>query len=217
MNIHNISEENSVLNHFLSQIREVTIQKDSMRFRRNMERIGEIMAYEISKKLTYSENTITTPLGIKNTTKITEEVVLCSILRAGLTLHQGFLNYFDAAENGFISAYRNHYNSDENFDILVEYQAVPNMNDKTLILVDPMLATGQSLVVVLNKLLATHQPKEIHIAVVIAVTEGIKYATENLPKNCHLWVASLDEKLNEKNYIVPGLGDAGDLAYGTKL
>ncbi len=217
MNIHYISEENSVLNHFLSQIREVTIQKDSMRFRRNMERIGEIMAYEISKKLTYSENTITTPLGIKNTTKITEEVVLCSILRAGLTLHQGFLNYFDAAENGFISAYRNHYNSDENFDILVEYQAVPNMNDKTLILVDPMLATGQSLVVVLNKLLATHQPKEIHIAVVIAATEGIKYATENLPKNCHLWVASLDEKLNEKNYIVPGLGDAGDLAYGTKL
>ena len=217
MNIHNISEENSVLNHFLSQIREVTIQKDSMRFRRNMERIGEIMAYEISKKLTYKTISITTPLGLKNTTEIAEEIVLCSILRAGLTLHQGFLNYFDAAENGFISAYRNHYNSDENFDILVEYQAVPNMNDKTLILVDPMLATGQSLVVVLNKLLATHQPKEIHIAVVIAATEGIKYATENLPKNCHLWVASLDEKLNEKNYIVPGLGDAGDLAYGTKL
>ena len=187
MQIHNLSESNSVLNHFLSQIREVTIQKDSMRFRRNMERIGEIMAYEISKKLTYSENTITTPLGIKNTTKITEEVVLCSILRAGLTLHQGFLNYFDAAENGFISAYRNHYNSDENFDILVEYQSVPNMNDKTLILV------------------------------VIAAPEGIKYVSEKLPKNCNLWVASLDEKLNEKNYIVPGLGDAGDLAYGTKL
>lgn len=217
MNIHYISEENSVLNHFLSQIREVTIQKDSMRFRRNMERIGEIMAYEISKKLSYKTISITTPLGLKNTTEIAEEIVLCSILRAGLTLHQGFLNYFDAAENGFISAYRNHYNSDENFDILVEYQAVPNMNDKTLILVDPMLATGHSLVVVLNKLLATHQPKEIHIAVVIAAAEGIKYATKNLPKNCHLWVASLDEKLNEKNYIVPGLGDAGDLAYGTKL
>ena len=217
MNIHYISEENSVLNHFLSQLREVTIQKDSMRFRRNMERIGEIMAYEISKKLTYSDIAITTPLGIKNTTKIAEEVVLCSILRAGLTLHQGFLNYFDAAENGFISAYRNHYNSDENFDILVEYQAVPNMTDKTLILVDPMLATGQSLVAVLNKILATHQPKEIHIALVIAAPEGIKYITENLPKNCHLWVASLDEKLNEKNYIVPGLGDAGDLAYGNKL
>ena len=217
MNIHNISEENSVLNHFLSQLREVTIQKDSMRFRRNMERIGETMAYEISKKLTYTNIAITTPLGIKNTTKIAEEIVLCSILRAGLTLHQGFLNYFDAAENGFISAYRNHYNSDENFDILVEYQAVPNMTDKTLILVDPMLATGQSLVAVLNKILDTHQPKEIHIAVVIAAPEGIKYVSENLPKNCHLWVASLDEKLNEKNYIVPGLGDAGDLAYGTKL
>ena len=185
MNIHYISEENSVLNHFLSQLREVNIQKDSMRFRRNMERIGEIMAYEISKKLTYSDIAITTPLGIKNTSEIAEEIVLCSILRAGLTLHQGFLNYFDDAENGFISAYRNHYNSDENFDILVEYQAVPNMNDKTLILVDPMLATGQSLVAVLNKILDTHQPKEIHIAVVIAAPEGIKYVSEKLPKNCH--------------------------------
>ena len=217
MNIHYISKENSVLNHFLSQLREITIQKDSMRFRRNMERIGEIIAYEISKKLTYTNIAITTPLGIKNTSEIAEEIVLCSILRAGLTLHQGFLNYFDAAENGFVSAYRNHYNSDENFDILVEYQAVPNMTDKTLILVDPMLATGQSLVAVLNKILDTHQPKDIHIAVVIAAPEGIKYVTENLPKNCHLWVASLDEKLNEKNYIIPGLGDAGDLAYGTKL
>ncbi|MEY4836115.1 MAG: hypothetical protein RI980_2230 [Bacteroidota bacterium] len=217
MNIHYISEENSIINQFLCQIREVTIQKDSMRFRRNMERIGEIMAYEISKKLSYKTMSITTPLGIKNTSEIEDKIVLCSILRAGLTLHQGFLNYFDDAENGFISAYRNHYNSDENFDILVEYQAVPNMNNKTLVLVDPMLATGRSLVVVLNKILATHQPKEIHIAVIIAAPEGIKYATENLPKNCHLWVASLDEKLNEKNYIIPGLGDAGDLAYGNKL
>ena len=217
MNIHYISEENSVLNHFLGQLREVTIQKDSMRFRRNMERIGEIMAYEISKKLRYTNIAISTPLGVKNTTEIAEEIVLCSILRAGLTIHQGFLNYFDAAENGFISAYRNHYNSDENFDILVEYQAVPNMNDKTLLLVDPMLATGQSLVAVLNKIFALHQPKEIHIAVVIAAPEGIKFVSENLPKNCHLWVASLDEKLNEKNYIIPGLGDAGDLAYGNKL
>jgi uracil phosphoribosyltransferase len=217
MNIHYISEENSIINQFLCQIREVTIQKDSMRFRRNMERIGEIMAYEISKKLSYKTMSITTPLGIKNTSEIEDKIVLCSILRAGLTIHQGFLNYFDDAENGFISAYRNHYNSDENFDILVEYQAVPNMNNKTLVLVDPMLATGRSLVVVLNKILATHQPKEIHIAVIIAAPEGIKYATENLPKNCHLWVASLDEKLNEKNYIIPGLGDAGDLAYGNKL
>ena len=217
MNIHYISQENSVLNQFLSQLRDVAIQKDSMRFRRNMERIGEIMAYEISKKLTYNNVAVTTPLGIKNTSEIAEKIVLCSILRAGLTLHQGFLNYFDCAENGFISAYRNHYNSDENFDVLVEYQAVPNMNNKTLILVDPMLATGQSLIAVLNKILATQQPKEIHIAVVIAAPEGIKYLEENLPENCNLWVASLDEKLNEKNYIIPGLGDAGDLAFGNKL
>ena len=217
MNIHYISEENSVLNQFLNQIRAVSVQNDSMRFRRNMERIGEILAYEISKKLTYNNVAVTTPLGIKNTSEIAEKIVLCSILRAGLTLHQGFLNYFDGAENGFISAYRNHYNSDENFDILVEYQAVPNMTNKTLILVDPMLATGQSLVVVLNKILTTQLPKEIHIAVVIAVPDGIKYLEENLPENCHLWVASLDEKLNEKNYIIPGLGDAGDLAYGNKL
>jgi len=217
MKIQYISEENSVLNQFLNQIRAVSVQNDSMRFRRNMERIGEILAYEISKKLTYNNVAVTTPLGIKNTSEIAEKIVLCSILRAGLTLHQGFLNYFDGAENGFISAYRNHYNSDENFDILVEYQAVPNMANKTLILVDPMLATGQSLVAVLNKILATQQPKAIHIAVVIAAPEGIKYLEENLPENCHLWVASLDEKLNEKNYIIPGLGDAGDLAYGNKL
>ena len=217
MKIQYISEENSVLNQFLNQIRAVSVQNDSMRFRRNMERIGEILAYEISKKLTYNNVAVTTPLGIKNTSEIGDKIVLCSILRAGLTLHQGFLNYFDSAENGFISAYRNHYNSDENFDILVEYQAVPNMDNKTLILVDPMLATGQSLVAVLNKILATQQPKEIHNAVVIAAPEGIKYLKENLPENCHLWVASLDEKLNEKNYIIPGLGDAGDLAYGNKL
>jgi uracil phosphoribosyltransferase len=217
MKIQYISEENSVLNQFLNQIRAVSVQNDSMRFRRNMERIGEILAYEISKKLTYNNVAVTTPLGIKNTSEIGDKIVLCSILRAGLTLHQGFLNYFDSAENGFISAYRNHYNSDENFDILVEYQAVPNMDNKTLILVDPMLATGQSLVAVLNKILAAQQPKEIHIAVVIAAPEGIKYLEENLPENCHLWLASLDEKLNEKNYIIPGLGDAGDLAYGNKL
>ena len=217
MNIQYIYQENSVLNQFLSQLRDVAIKKDSMRFRRNMERIGEIMAYEISKKLRYNNIAITTPLGVKNTSEIAEKIVLCSILRAGLTLHQGFLNYFDCAENGFISAYRNHYNSDENFDVLVEYQAVPNMNNKTLILVDPMLATGQSLIAVLNKILATQQPKEIHIAVVIAAPEGIKYLEENLPENCNLWVASLDEKLNEKNYIIPGLGDAGDLAFGNKL
>lgn len=217
MNIHYISEQNSILNHFLTQLRDVNIQKDSMRFRKNIERIGEIMAYELSKKLEYKDIAVQTPLGVKHTTTIAENIVLCSILRAGLALHQGFMNFFDEAENGFVSAYRHHYNNDDAFEILVEYKATPTFNNKSLILIDPMLATGQSLVAVLNKLLLDHNPKQIHIAVVIAVPEGIKYLQENLPDNCHLWVASLDEKLNEKNYIIPGLGDAGDLAYGSKL
>ena len=217
MHIHYISEQNSILNHFLTQLRDVAIQKDSMRFRKNIERIGEIMAYELSKTLEYKEISVQTPLGVKHTTTIAEPVVLCSILRAGLALHQGFMNFFDDAENGFVSAYRHHYNNDDNFEILVEYQAAPSFQDKNLILVDPMLATGQSLVAVLNKLHLEHKPKEIHIAVVIAAPEGIAFLEENLPKNCHLWVAALDEKLNEKNYIIPGLGDAGDLAYVSKL
>lgn len=217
MNIHYISENNSILNHFLAQIRDVNVQHDSMRFRKNMERIGEIMAYELSKTLTYKQAEITTPLGIKNTTTIADNVVLCSILRAGLALHTGFMSFFDDAENGFVSAYRHHYNNDDNFEILVEYQAAPSFDGKNLILIDPMLATGQSLLAVFNKLITEETPKEIHIAVVIAAPEGIAFLEENLPQNCHLWVASLDEKLNEKNYIIPGLGDAGDLAYGDKL
>jgi uracil phosphoribosyltransferase len=217
MQIHYISEQNSILNHFLAQIRDVNIQNDSMRFRKNIERIGEIMAYELSKTLDYKNIDVQTPLGIKHTTTIAEPVVLCSILRAGLALHQGFMNFFDDAENGFVSAYRHHYNNDDKFDILVEYQAAPSFEGKNLILVDPMLATGQSIVAVLQKLHLEHKPKEIHVAVVIAAPEGIDYLEKNLPSTCHLWVAALDEKLNDKNYIVPGLGDAGDLAYGSKL
>ncbi len=217
MQIHYISENNSVLNHFLGQIRNVNIQNDSMRFRRNIERIGEIMAYEMSKNFNYQNIDIQTPLGIKKTTEISDELVLCSILRAGLSLHLGFLNYFDNVENGFVSAYRHHYNNDDAFDIKVEYQAVPSIADKILLLIDPMLATGQSMVAVFNKLIGKEQPKEIHIAVIIAVPEGIEYLKNHLPNYCHLWIATLDEKLNEKNYIVPGLGDAGDLAYGRKL
>lgn len=217
MQIHYISQKNSVLNHFLTQLREVTIQKDRMRFRKNIERIGEIMAYELSKTLDYKNIEVQTPLGIKHTSTIAEPVVLCSILRAGLALHQGFMNFFDDAENGFVSAYRHHYNNDDQFEIRVEYQAVPSLEGKNLILVDPMLATGQSLVAVLNKLHLEQKPKEIHLAVVIATPEGIAFLEENLPSNCHLWVAALDQKLNEHNYIVPGLGDAGDLAYGIKL
>ena len=188
-----------------------------MRFRRNIERIGEIMAYELSKNLSYKNVEIETPLGIKKTFEIADDLVLCSILRAGLPLHNGFLNYFDHAENSFVSASRHHPNNDDEFEILVEYQAVSNLNNKTLLLLDPMLATGQSIVAVHEKLIQNATPNEIHIVVVIAAPEGIAFLEKNLPENCHLWVASLDEKLNGKNYIVPGLGDAGDLAYGSKL
>lgn len=217
MNIHYLSENNSILNHFLAQIRDVSIQKDRMRFRKNMERIGEIMAYELSKTLTYKTIEVKTPLGSKSTSALADNVVLCSILRAGLALHTGFMNFFDEAENGYVSAYRHHYKNDDAFEILVEYQATPSLNGKNFILIDPMLATGQSIVAVLKKLHVEQQPKEVHIAVAIAAPEGIAYLQEQLPENYHLWVAARDEKLNEKNYIVPGLGDAGDLAYGNKL
>ena len=217
MHIHYISEENSILNHFLAQIRDINGQKDRMRFRKNIERIGEVMAYEISKTLSYKDINVQTPLGIKKTTTIANPVVLCSILRAGLALHTGFMNFFDVAENGFVSASRHHYNNDDAFSILVEYQATPSFKGKNLILIDPMLATGQSMEAVFIKLMTLETPHEIHIAVVIAAPEGIAFLKEKLPQNCHLWVGALDEKLNDKNYIIPGLGDAGDLAYGDKL
>ena len=217
MQIQNLSKKNSVLNHFLGQIRDVNIHNDSMRFRRNIERIGEIMAYELSKELHYSDIEITTPLGIKKTTQINDQLVLCSILRAGLPMHQGFLNYFDSAENGFISAFRFHPNNDDYFEIKVDYQAVADINNKYVLLLDPMLATGQSIVAVFNKLMEKGTPKQIHIAVVIATPEGIAHLENELPEHCHLWIAALDDNLNDHNYIVPGLGDAGDLAYGKKL
>jgi uracil phosphoribosyltransferase len=217
MQIHNLSENNSILNHFLGQIRDINVHNDSLRFRRNIERIGEIMAYELSKELQYKNIEIQTPLGLKKTTEIVDSIVLCSILRAGLTLHMGFLNYFDKAENGFISAYRHHPNQDADFEIKVEYQAIANTNNKLLLLIDPMLATGQSIVAVYNKLIERGTPAAIHIAVVIAAPEGIAYLKKHLPDTCHLWIAALDEKLNEESYIIPGLGDAGDLAFGQKL
>lgn len=217
MHIHNLSGQNSVLNHFLAQIREIGVQDDSMRFRRNIERIGEIMAYEISKNLTYESRDIPTPLGTKTTQMFTDDVVVCSVLRAGLPLHQGFLNYFDKAESGFVSAFRNHYDNTEKFNIEIGYQAAPDISGKTLLLVDPMLATGQSLVAVMNNILASSAPGQIHVAAVIAAPEGVAYVEQHFPDYCHLWIASVDEKLNEKSYIVPGLGDAGDLAYGPKL
>ncbi|HTO34654.1 MAG TPA: uracil phosphoribosyltransferase [Flavobacterium sp.] len=217
MIIHHLSEKNSVLNHFLMQLRDVQVQKDSMRFRKNIERIGEIMAYEISKDFDYEPIVVQTPLATKKTEIISNKIVLCSILRAGISLHQGFLNYFDNAESGFISAYRHHPFQDEHFEIKVEYQAVPSLENKTLLLIDPMLATGQSIVAVLNKMYSEESPKEIHIGCVIAAPEGVAFLKEQIRFPFHLWIGSLDERLNEKKYIVPGLGDAGDLAYGSKL
>jgi len=217
MNIHYLSEQNSILTHFLTELRCVKTQQDSMRFRRNIERVGEIMAYEISKTLAFKPLQVSTPLAIKNTFTVQDKIVVCSVLRAGLALHQGFLNYFDNCENGFISAYRNHLYNDHRFEIKVEYQAIPDLTDKVLLLVDPMLATGQSLVAVFKQLIATQKPKQIHIAAVIATPEGIDMLKNNLPKSCNLWIATLDDHLNDAKYIVPGLGDAGDLAYGNKL
>ena len=211
-----LSEQNSIINRFIAELRDVSIQNDRARFRRNLERIGEIAAYEISKTLPYHTKDFTTPLGVAPMDVPSEQPVVATILRAGLPLHQGVLNYFDHADNAFISAYRKHH-KDGSFEISLEYVASPSLDGRIVILTDPMLATGQSLVAVLNQLHLEQKPKEIHIAVVIAAPEGIAFLEENLPENCHLWVAALDEKLNDKKYIVPGLGDAGDLAYGSKL
>jgi len=218
MQIHDLSLQNSVLNNFISEIRDVTIQKDSMRFRRNIERIGEILGYEMSKVFSYKKSTIKTPLSDCDLHLLNNEIVLCSVLRAGLPIHNGLLNYFDAAENAFISAYRHHKDQDpESFEIIVEYLACPSLENKTLILADPMLATGQSIVSTFKALKHFGVPKEIHLACVIGAKEGVDYIEEYFDKNTHLWIAAIDEHLNDKNYIVPGLGDAGDLAFGEKL
>jgi uracil phosphoribosyltransferase len=217
MKIHYIGESNSVLNTFISEIRDKEIQKDSLRFRRNIERIGEILSYELSKTLTYSTISVDTPLAEKKVQLPSNNLVLCSILRAGLPLHQGLLNYFDRAENAFISAFRHHPNNDAEFEIVVEYFASPEIDNKTLLLADPMLATGQSLVAVYEAIKKYGTPKELHIIVVIASKEGVEFIEEYFPENTHLWIAALDDELNNKGYIVPGLGDAGDLAFGQKL
>tara|TARA_R110001599_G_scaffold1839_1_gene9169 strand:+ start:5372 stop:6025 length:654 start_codon:yes stop_codon:yes gene_type:complete len=217
MILHHLEETNSILNKFIAEIRDVTIQKDSLRFRRNIERIGEILGYELSKNLKYSSKNITTPLGVKESFLPTNNIVLGSILRAGLPLHQGLLNYFDDAENAFISAYRSYPNNDAEFEIVVEYFAAPSIDDKTLILADPMLATGQSLVSVYDAIQKHGTPKELHLVCVIGATEGIEFIKNHFPENTHLWIAAIDDKLNDKGYIIPGLGDAGDLAFGAKL
>lgn len=216
MKVINLGEKKTVLNQFISEIRDCLIQQDSMRFRRNIERIGEILGYELSHSLNYEETLVKTPLGNKTMELPSDAIVLCTILRAGLPLHIGLLNYFDHAENAFISAYRKHTN-DTDFEIKVEYFASPSLEGKTLILSDPMLATGQSLVSVYEGLKKNGTPEQIHITCVIGSTAGIAYIKEHFPKNTTLWIATVDDRLNDKGYIVPGLGDAGDLAFGQKL
>ena len=217
MHIHNISEQNSVLNQFISEIRDVQIQKDRMRFRRNIERIGEILGYEMSKILNYKSSTVETPLGRSNINLFNNDIVLCSILRAGIPLHNGLLNYFDMADNAFISAYRHHKKNSKSFEIIVEYLACPNLENKTLILADPMLATGQSMLTTFEALKPFGKPKEVHLISVIGAKEGINFVKNNFDESTHLWIATIDDDLNDKSYIVPGLGDAGDLAFGEKL
>ncbi|MGM5469182.1 uracil phosphoribosyltransferase [Flavobacteriaceae bacterium LMO-SS05] len=217
MKIHNLSLQNSILNTFISELRNVEVQRDRMRFRRNIERIGEILGYEMSKTLSYKNTNVTTPLGTCDINLIANDVVLCSILRAGGPLHHGLLNYFDTAENAFISAYRHHKQDPENFEIIVEYLACPSLENKTLIIADPMLATGQSMVATFKALQAFGVPKDIHLVSVIGAKDGIEYIKPHFDKNTHLWIATIDEHLNDKGYIMPGLGDAGDLAFGKKL
>ncbi len=216
MKIVDYSKTNSILNRFVAELRDVKIQKDPMRFRRNIERIGEIMAYEISKDLNYTVHPIQTPLGIAPTSLSDDKVVVSTILRAGLPYHQGFLNYFDRSENAFVSAYRK-YTSEENFDIHVEYLASPRIEDKILIITDPMLATGGSMELSYKALLTKGEPAHIHIAAVIASRKAVDYIASVMPADrTTIWVAAIDEELNDHAYIVPGLGDAGDLAYGEK-
>ena len=216
MIVNTLDSKNTLLNKFISEIRDVTVQKDSMRFRRNIERIGEVLAYELSQSLSYENKVVTTPLGTKIVPVPKNDIVLCSILRAGLPLHNGLLNYFDDAENAFISAYRKHINETE-FEIKVEYFASPNLDGKTLILADPMLATGQSILSVYEGLKKHGTPKEIILACVIGSSEAIELLEKHFPPTTKLWIATVDNKLNSKGYIVPGLGDAGDLAFGEKL
>ncbi|MBC7693868.1 MAG: uracil phosphoribosyltransferase [Burkholderiales bacterium] len=215
--VHILSQQNSIFNQFVAELRDITIQKDSMRFRRNLERMGEIMSYEISKTMDYATRETTTPLGIAETSHLIDQPVIATILRAGLPMHLGVLNYFDRAENAFISAYRRHH-KDNSFDIHVEYVSSPNLDGKILILCDPMIATGGSIILAYKAILAKGKPKHVHIISAISSKEGIDFVRANMPtKDFTIWCGAVDEELTAHSYIVPGLGDAGDLAFGEKI
>ena len=216
MKIVNLGESNSVLNRFVAELRDVNIQKDSMRFRRNIERIGEIMAYEISKEFHYSTKDIQSPLGIAPMNTPDDRIVISTILRAGLPFHQGFLRYLDNAENAFVSAYRK-YKDRLNFDIHIEYIASPRLTGKTLIISDPMLATGSSMELAYEALLTKGVPGHVHVASIISSKQALEYLQKKMPDDkTTIWIAALDNDLDDHSYIVPGLGDAGDLAFGEK-
>lgn len=216
MKVVNFAEENSLISQYMTELRDVTIQKDMLRFRRNLERIGEIMAYEISKTLDYKLVETTTPLAVAESKVLETPLVLATIFRAGVPFHQGFLNYFDHAENAFVSAYRK-YKEKENFDVCIEYLASPRLEGKTLILADPMLATGASMELSYRALLTKGMPEQIHVASVIASQQAVDYIRNHFPDDrTTVWIGAVDQEINSPSYIVPGLGDAGDLAYGTK-
>ena len=213
--IFNLSETQTIASTFLAELRNIDIQKDSMRFRKNLERIGEILAYEASKKLHFHTIQVQTPLGEAETSQLIDQPILATILRAGLPMHQGFLNYFDKADSAFISAYRKHLHKDT-FEINVQYLSSPSIDNKTVIIIDPMLATGKSMVSVYNELIKQGNPSKIIIASAIASTDAIEYVTNYLPKSTDFFFGAIDQELTVQSYIVPGIGDAGDLAFGVK-
>lgn len=213
----NFDECPSIVNSYMLELRDVNIQKDPLRFRTNLDRIGQVMAYEISKRLDYRDVEVETPLGKSICREPADKVVLATILRAGLPFHHGFLNYFDKAENAFVSAYRRYREKGDTFDVVVEYLASPSIEGKTLLLVDPMLATGASMELAYEALLQKGMPAKIHVASVIASQKGVDYVCGHFPADrTTLWCGSIDKEVNSHSYIVPGLGDAGDLAYGIK-
>ena len=218
MNIINFSEQNSVLNQYMAEIRDKSYQRNRLLFRNNIERIGEVMAYEISKTLTYKPKTVTTPLGSLDIPQMKDDVLLATVLRAGLPFHEGFLRIFDHAENGFVSAFRMYTNREHTeVGIHTEYMAAPSVKGKTLIIVDPMLATGGSMAAAYEALLKTGRPAHVHIACVIGTPEGVEVLRQAVDDNTTLWCAAIDPGMNEHKYIVPGFGDCGDLCYGEKL
>lgn len=217
MEIINLCDHNSLVSHFMSELRDKDLQQERFRFRANIQRLGQIMAYEISKRLNYSTKITETPLGVKPTSVVADKVVLTTILRAGLPFHEGFLSYFDQAENGFVSAYRKYTPNNNDFNVHIEYIACPRIDDKVLIIADPMLATGSSMELAFQALMTKGHPKHIHVCSVIATDQAIDCVRQSLPEHhCTIWTCDTDHELNEHSYIIPGLGDAGDLLYGEK-